>query len=107
MALHPEVQKKAQIELDTVVGSKRLPEPSNLPDLIYIRAIMLETLRWKPVVPLGLPHSLSEEDDYNGYLIPKGTVILPVSILWLSIDPPSDVQLINPDAECLVGASNT
>ena len=85
MALNPESQKKAQIELDTVIGSKRLPEPSDLRDLVYIQAIVLEILRWKPVVPLGVPHRVLEDDEYNGYLIPKGAVLYPVGISWLSI----------------------
>lgn len=86
MALNPAVQKKAQLELDTVVGSNRLPEPNDLHDLVYIRAILLEILRWKPIVPLGLPHRLLEDDEYDEYVIPKGTVVFAVSILFLSID---------------------
>ena len=78
MSLHPEVQQKAQAELSTVVGPNRLPDPSDLQSLIYIRAILLETLRWKPIVPLSLFHRVLRDDEYNGYFIPKGTVIIPV-----------------------------
>ncbi len=77
--MYPEVQKKAQVELDALVDPRRLPDISDLRDLVYIRAIYLETLRWKPVIPLGLPHSVIQDDEYNGYFIPKGTVVLPVS----------------------------
>lgn len=75
MIMNPEIQEKAQIELESVVGPNRLPEPSDLSDLVYIRAILLETLRWKPVAPLGVPHRLIQDDTYNGLFIPKGTMI--------------------------------
>ena len=53
MALYPDVQSKAQAELDTVVGTGRLPEFEDRQSLPYIEAIMMETLRWRPAVPLG------------------------------------------------------
>ena len=52
--LHPEVQAKAQAELDRVIGSGRLPEPSDKASLPYIEAVIRETLRWHPVVPVGM-----------------------------------------------------
>ncbi len=53
MVLYPEVQEKARKELDHIVGSHRLPDFSDQPSLPYIEAIVKETLRWNPVVPLG------------------------------------------------------
>lgn len=53
MALHPEVQKKAQAELDQVLGG-RLPEFADRPNLPYINAVIKETGRWQPVAPLGI-----------------------------------------------------
>jgi cytochrome P450 len=53
MARHPEIQAKAQREIDMVVGQDRLPDFSDQSRLVYIRAIMLECLRWNPVLPLG------------------------------------------------------
>lgn len=52
MCIHPEVQRKAQAELDAVLHG-RLPEFSDRPFLPYIQAIAKETLRWNPVAPLG------------------------------------------------------
>ena len=57
MALYPEVQAKAQVELDRIVGQRRLPEFDDLANLVYVRAVIMETLRWMPVTPLGFPHS--------------------------------------------------
>lgn len=81
MSLYPEVQRKAQNELDRVVGSKRLPDFDDHDNLIYIQAIVLETMRWMPVTPLGLPHRVIRDDEYKGYLIPKGTTVSAVSVL--------------------------
>ena len=80
MALYPEIQRRAQEELDRVVGPNRLPEFSDLVSLAYVRAIALECLRWMPPLPLGVPHQSMEDDQYNGMFIPKGTAILAVSV---------------------------
>ncbi len=81
MAMFPEVQTKAQAELDLVVGPSRLPEMSDRDSLVYIQAIVMESMRWIPVTPLGIPHRLTDNDSYNGYFIPKGTVVIAVRCL--------------------------
>ena len=53
MAMYPDVQKKAQAELDSVLEGMRLPEYSDKPRLPYVEAIMKETERWHPVAPMG------------------------------------------------------
>ena len=53
MAMNPHVLKKAQTELDAVVGNERLPQLSDLEALPYVNAIIKEILRWLPPVPLG------------------------------------------------------
>ncbi|TFK87371.1 cytochrome P450 [Polyporus arcularius HHB13444] len=75
MVLYPQVLKKGQEEIDRVVGSNRLPDFDDRENLPYIEAIFQEVLRWRPVVPLGIPHSTMEEDTYKGMLIPKGTMV--------------------------------
>ncbi|PIL22725.1 cytochrome P450 [Ganoderma sinense ZZ0214-1] len=76
MALHPEAQKKAQAELDTVVGPNRLPELDDMDKLPYVNAVIKENLRWHTPTPLGLPHVTTLDDEYSGYMIPKGSVVL-------------------------------
>ena len=78
MAMSPTVQKKAQTELEEIVGPERLPTFEDYQELPYIRAIILECTRWLPVLPLGLPHRVIVDDYYNGYFIPEGTVIVAV-----------------------------
>ncbi|KAI0768442.1 cytochrome P450 [Irpex lacteus] len=84
MLLHPEVQRKAQEELDRVVGRGRLPDFSDRESLPYLQCVMYETLRWHPVVPLGLPHQVLVDDEYNGMHIPKGATVIANarSITW-------------------------
>ena len=77
MTMFPEVQKKAQEELMAIVGPNRLPEYEDESSLPYVRAIAKECLRWRSVVPLGVPHRVLEEDEYRGFRIPKGAVVLP------------------------------
>ncbi|EEB95578.1 hypothetical protein MPER_05431 [Moniliophthora perniciosa FA553] len=73
MSVNPGVQRRAQEEIDQIVGRHRLPEFEDRPLMPYLEAIYREVLRWKPPVPLGVPHRLTEDDFYNGYFIPKGS----------------------------------
>ncbi|KAK0193931.1 cytochrome P450 [Armillaria mellea] len=74
--LYPEVQAKAQAELDAIIGPTRLPNFEDRPQLPYIDAILLEALRWNPVVPLSIAHRNVQEDVYRGYYIPAGTTVI-------------------------------
>ncbi|KAK7032333.1 hypothetical protein VNI00_013292 [Paramarasmius palmivorus] len=76
MVSHPEVQARAQAEIDSVVGSERLPDFSDRDKLPYVEAILAETLRWHPTVPLSVPHRCITDDVYNGYYIPAGATIV-------------------------------
>ena len=53
MIIYPEVQCKAQAEIDRVIGNDRFPTLADQPDLPYIDALVKEVLRWAPVGPLG------------------------------------------------------
>jgi cytochrome P450 len=77
MTLYPEVQRKAQAELDQIVGNSRLPDFSDEATLPYVQAVLKEVLRWHPVAPLGVPHRVIESDIYEGYYIPAGSTIIP------------------------------
>ncbi|KAI0683655.1 cytochrome P450 [Cerioporus squamosus] len=76
MASNPPIQKRAQDALDTMVGPDRLPTLEDKPDLPYITAIVKECLRWRSVVPLSVPHVAVQEDQYEGYCIPAGSVVI-------------------------------
>ncbi|KAG2062784.1 cytochrome P450, partial [Suillus decipiens] len=79
MVLYPDVQKRAQAEIDSVVGRDRLPTFEDRASLPYIDAVMRETFRWQPVAPLGVSHATSSDDVYDGYFIPKGLLLLAIT----------------------------
>lgn len=66
MVRHPAVAKKAQAELDRVVGTHRLPTIDDRSQLPYINAIIKEVFRWHPVFPIGAdPFSLLYVDLFS------------------------------------------
>ncbi|EJD01999.1 cytochrome P450 [Fomitiporia mediterranea MF3/22] len=72
----PEVKKRAQSEIDSVLGPDRMPEYEDYDNLPYIAAIVNETLRWRPIAVLGgQPHASTADDVYNGMYIPKGSTV--------------------------------
>ncbi|EIM88908.1 cytochrome P450 [Stereum hirsutum FP-91666 SS1] len=86
MRLYPDVMRKAQAEIDSVVGRDRLPTFEDRARLPYIRAIVKEVLRWRPVGPLGLPRRAMQDDVYEGYFIPKGTLVI-ANVWAMNRDP--------------------
>ncbi|KIO14854.1 hypothetical protein M404DRAFT_189596 [Pisolithus tinctorius Marx 270] len=76
MLLYPEVQTKAQAEIDRVIGTEKLPSFDDRLSLPYIDAVLHELLRWSPVTPLGIPHATTTDDVCNGYYIPKGALVI-------------------------------
>ncbi|CDO77905.1 hypothetical protein BN946_scf184692.g3 [Trametes cinnabarina] len=72
----PDAMKKAQAELDEVVGGDRLPQFEDQERLPYLHALINETLRWRPIAVLGgTPHAVTADDEYNGMFIPKGSTV--------------------------------
>ncbi|KAJ7146035.1 cytochrome P450 [Mycena epipterygia] len=77
MTLYPEKQRLAQAELDEIIGYDRLPTIADLPNLPYVNALIKETMRWHPALPLGIARRTSEDTFYEGYFIPKDTIVMP------------------------------
>ena len=76
MCQSPNVLKKAQEELDRVVGDTRMPTFDDESNLSYVRAIIKELLRWRPVNKFGMFHASTEDDCHNGYFIPKDSIVI-------------------------------
>ncbi|KAG6873902.1 hypothetical protein C0995_009681 [Termitomyces sp. Mi166 len=96
MTLNPEVMKKAQAEIDSVVGSDRLPTLEDRQCLPYLDALTKEVFRWNVVAPigeqitlsinqlslklispnLGMFHRSIKDDVHDGYFIPKGSLVI-------------------------------
>ncbi|XP_020691466.1 geraniol 8-hydroxylase-like, partial [Dendrobium catenatum] len=72
----PELMKRAREEIITVVGFEREIEESDISKLPLLQAILKETLRLHPPVPLLLPHKAEVSTEINGYLVPKNTQVL-------------------------------
>ena len=77
LSFHQEVVRKAQAELDVVVGPNRLPDFDDEDSLVYVKATVMEALRWHNVAPLGVAHSTIEDDELRGWFVPAGTVVVP------------------------------
>ncbi|PON92930.1 Cytochrome P450, E-class, group I [Trema orientale] len=82
----PEILKKAQQELEAVIGKDNIIEESHIHKLPYLQAVMKETLRLHPVLPLLVPHCPSETCIVGGYTIPKGSRIF-VNVWATQRDP--------------------
>ncbi|KAB1220506.1 Cytochrome P450 82A3 [Morella rubra] len=83
---NPETLKKAQEELDHNVGRERQVQQSDLENLMYLEAILKETMRLYPAAPLSVPHESIEDCTLTGYHIPAGTRLL-VNLSKLHRDP--------------------
>ncbi|KAG9078224.1 hypothetical protein FS749_009801 [Ceratobasidium sp. UAMH 11750] len=75
MVLFPDVQTKAQQEIDLVIGHDRLPTAEDQPHLPYVERMVCEIIRWQPPAPLAVPHVADQDDEYRGYKIPKGALV--------------------------------
>ncbi|KAL6182011.1 hypothetical protein ACLB2K_043434 [Fragaria x ananassa] len=84
----PQVLQKVQQELEAVVGKSSIVEESHIHKLPYLYAVMKETLRLHPVLPLLVPHCPSETCTVGGYTIPKGSRIF-VNVWAIHRDPSS------------------
>ncbi|KAF8875598.1 cytochrome P450 [Gymnopilus junonius] len=75
MLHYPAVMHRAQEEIEAVVGKDRLPEFDDAKSLPYINAMIKEVLRWRPIAPLGVAHSVIADDTYQDMSIPNGSTV--------------------------------
>ncbi|KAL5704800.1 hypothetical protein ACHQM5_023174 [Ranunculus cassubicifolius] len=80
------VLKKAQDEIDNNVGKDRQVEESDIEKLVYLQAIIKETLRLYPAVPLSVQHEAIEDCTVAGYHVPSGTRLI-TNISKIQRDP--------------------
>lgn len=98
MVTNPDVQARAQADVDQVTKGERLPTQDDEASLPYITAIIKEALRWAPVAPLGLRHRVTQDDTYEGFRIPKGATV--IGNIWAITHDPDlypDPDNFNPD----------
>ncbi|KAF5356610.1 hypothetical protein D9758_008240 [Tetrapyrgos nigripes] len=90
VCIYPEVQEKAQAEVDAVVGTDRLPSFRDRSSLPYVGAVVKELYRWLPIVPLSVPHRAMRDSVYKGYFIPKDSLIF--TNVWKFMHSPKEYK---------------
>ncbi|KAL0953164.1 hypothetical protein HGRIS_004426 [Hohenbuehelia grisea] len=75
LANHPNFQRHAQREIDRVIGTDRLPNIEDFDKLPYVQALIQELHRFRPLLPMALPHVATQDVIYKAYRIPKGSTI--------------------------------
>jgi cytochrome P450 len=80
MASNPRIQQVGQAEIERVTGGHRFPGLSDRPNMPYVNAIVQEVFRCSIIGPLSSPHVSAVDNIYNGYFIPKGSIIM--SNIW-------------------------
>ena len=77
LSIHKDIQKKCQEEIDHVIGSDRLPDITDRPQLVYIDAVLNEVLRAATIAPLALFHTnYDQEVEVLNYDIPKYSLVM-------------------------------
>lgn len=77
VATHPEVQRKIQRELDSIITNDSDVTSYSKSQLPYTEAAIMESQRMASIVPFNIPHATSKDTILNGYKIPKGTTVMP------------------------------
>ncbi|CAI0409431.1 unnamed protein product [Linum tenue] len=73
---NPDKLVKAKNELDEMIGKGNHLAESDIPQLPYLRAILKETFRLHPALPLLLPRKAGADVEINGFTVPKGARVL-------------------------------
>ncbi|KAK1356016.1 Cytochrome P450, family 82, subfamily G, polypeptide 1 [Heracleum sosnowskyi] len=73
---HKKVLQRVQQEIDVHVGNERFVVESDIRHLVYLQAVVKETLRLYPAAPLSLAREAIEDCTIAGYYVPKGTQLL-------------------------------
>ncbi|XP_028639798.1 cytochrome P450 2D26 [Grammomys surdaster] len=77
MILHPDVQRRVHQEIDEVIGQVRHPEMADQARMPYTNAVIHEVQRFADIVPTNVVHMTSRDIKFQGFLIPKGTTLIP------------------------------
>ncbi|EYU21034.1 hypothetical protein MIMGU_mgv11b022791mg [Erythranthe guttata] len=83
---NPDAMSRAQKELSEVVGLNDIVEELHIPKLKYLEAVIKETMRLHPAIPLLIPRSTSQSSTVGGYTIPKGTTVF-INVRSIQRDP--------------------
>ncbi|KAG6606867.1 Cytochrome P450 705A20, partial [Cucurbita argyrosperma subsp. sororia] len=82
---HPKVFNKLRNEIDSVVGTTKLVGEDDVPNLPYLQAVVKETLRLYPAVPIAM-RACRQDCKINGFDVPKDTMVA-VNLFAIMRDP--------------------
>lgn len=87
-AVYPDWAQRVQAQLDSVCGAnaERLPSFNDRKQLPLVTATVKEGLRWRPMAELGIPHLCTQDDEFEGYSWPAGTVFV-INAYGIALDP--------------------
>ncbi|KIM75758.1 hypothetical protein PILCRDRAFT_826914 [Piloderma croceum F 1598] len=90
MMQHPEAQRNAHDEIDSIIGRSRMPTFADRPHLPYLEALFKEVLRWRVVLLLGVAHRTTKDDDFRGFNIPEDSIVL--ANAWAIVRDPANYE---------------
>ncbi|XP_055991605.1 cytochrome P450 2B11-like [Sorex fumeus] len=78
MLKYPHITERVQKEIDQVIGSHRAPALNDRVNMPYTDAVIHEIQRFSDLLPIGVPHIVTKDTHFRGYIIPKGTEVFPI-----------------------------
>ncbi|XP_038623357.1 cytochrome P450 2F2-like isoform X2 [Tachyglossus aculeatus] len=91
---YPDVAERVYAEIDEVMGRSGAPCLAHRVRMPYTNAVLHEAQRFITVLPTGLPRAVTQDTRFRGYLLPKGTNVIPL-LVSVHRDP---TQFKDPDA---------
>ncbi|KAM9113701.1 cytochrome P450 2G1-like [Pangshura tecta] len=95
---YPQVQEKIHQEIDAVIGRDRAPTVADRGRMPYTDAALHEIQRFSDILPMSLPHTVTRDTRFRGYLIPQGTYVYPLlSTVHFDPDEHKDPEAFTPE----------